>query len=264
MRIVFEVVAILEGARFALVYVDRQQARRRFAAHDAPFAPGREAGAAEAAQAGLFEFGDDFVAAAFAACDGLQQRVAVVVPVAGVVGVAGESGVRRTGRNRPGDRLRRRAFQRVRADDGDRRRVAAPDARDALDSDVVAGLSFKFGDEVLAAEQLAGHRIADAHGQRRRRALAFLDDVEVVVERRHLIDFRRRQFHLAGEGDDVGGADMAVFVLHQVQELDQQVAPPRTRAEQRANFGERVLINASAARLAALLAAAAAPCLYCP
>ena len=51
MRIALEVEAVLEGAGLAFVDVDRHQARRRLAAHDAPLAAGRKAGAAEAAQA---------------------------------------------------------------------------------------------------------------------------------------------------------------------------------------------------------------------
>jgi len=58
-RIALEVIAVLEGARFALVDVDRHQARGRFGAHDAPFAPGRKAGAAQAAQAGMLHRRDD-------------------------------------------------------------------------------------------------------------------------------------------------------------------------------------------------------------
>ncbi len=53
-RIALEVGAVLEGAGLALVDVDRHQARRRLLAHDAPLAAGREARAAEAAQARVF------------------------------------------------------------------------------------------------------------------------------------------------------------------------------------------------------------------
>jgi hypothetical protein len=51
MRVGLEVVAVLEGAGLALVGVDRHQARPLLLTHEAPFAPGRKAGAAEAAQA---------------------------------------------------------------------------------------------------------------------------------------------------------------------------------------------------------------------
>ena len=50
MRIGFEIIAVLERAGLALVAIDRHQPRARLAQHRAPFAPGRKAGAAEAAQ----------------------------------------------------------------------------------------------------------------------------------------------------------------------------------------------------------------------
>src|SRR3546814_7630056 len=50
-RIALQVEAVLEGAGLALVGVDRHQARPLEAAHDLPLLAGREAGAAEAAQA---------------------------------------------------------------------------------------------------------------------------------------------------------------------------------------------------------------------
>ena len=55
MRVALEIVAVLEGAGLALVGVDREVARLRLLAHELPFAPGRKAGAAEPAQAGLVE-----------------------------------------------------------------------------------------------------------------------------------------------------------------------------------------------------------------
>jgi hypothetical protein len=58
-RVAFEVDAVLEGAGLAFVDVHRHQPRRRLGAHDAPLAPGREACATQAAQAGVFERLDD-------------------------------------------------------------------------------------------------------------------------------------------------------------------------------------------------------------
>ena len=58
-RIALEVVAILERARLAFVDVDRHQARRRFGGHELPLAAGGEAGAAKAAQPGVFHQRDD-------------------------------------------------------------------------------------------------------------------------------------------------------------------------------------------------------------
>ena len=52
MRVALEVVAVLEGAGLAFVDIDGHQPRRRLRAHDAPLAPRRKPGAAQAAQAG--------------------------------------------------------------------------------------------------------------------------------------------------------------------------------------------------------------------
>ena len=72
-----EVVAVLEGAGLALVGVDRHQPRRRLGAHQRPLAPGREAGAAEPAQAGIARrILISVVARARAGEAGLEQRVA--------------------------------------------------------------------------------------------------------------------------------------------------------------------------------------------
>src|SRR3546814_5007164 len=61
MRVAFQVVAVLEGARLALVGIDRHEARAGKAAHDLPLLAGREAGAAEAAQAGVGEDLDELL-----------------------------------------------------------------------------------------------------------------------------------------------------------------------------------------------------------
>jgi nitroreductase len=60
-RVGFEQPAVLEGAGFAFIDVDRHQPRRRLGAHDAPLARHRETGAAQATQAGVIERGDQFV-----------------------------------------------------------------------------------------------------------------------------------------------------------------------------------------------------------
>ena len=77
-RIAFEIIAILERARLALVAIDREQPRRRLGAHQRPFASGRKAGAAEAAQAGIADDLDEVVARALAADAGLEQFIAAV------------------------------------------------------------------------------------------------------------------------------------------------------------------------------------------
>jgi hypothetical protein len=54
-RVAFQVEAVLEGAGLAFVDVDGHQARGGLLAHDAPLAPRREAGAPQAAQAGVLQ-----------------------------------------------------------------------------------------------------------------------------------------------------------------------------------------------------------------
>ena len=72
-----------------------------------------------------------------------------------------------------------------------------------------------------------------------RRRLAFLHDVEMRVEGRDLVDLGQRQLHLGGERREMRGREMAVAVLDEMQMLDQQIAPARPVAEQRAHLVER-------------------------
>ena len=113
----------------------------------------------------------------------------------------------------------------------------------------------ELADQLLGPGKHAGNRIADPDGQRRRRRLAFLDDVEMVVERRHLVDLGLRQPHLLGKRAQVGGRQMAVAVLDQVKMFDQQVAPARALAQQRANVFERGIVQPPAFRPAVATAA---------
>jgi hypothetical protein len=55
MRIALEIVPVLERTRLALINIDRHHPRPFFAAHDAPFAPRRETGAAQTEAVRLYE-----------------------------------------------------------------------------------------------------------------------------------------------------------------------------------------------------------------
>ena len=90
-----------------------------------------------------------------------------------------------------------------------------------------------FVEQLVRAGEIAGDRIADAHGDRRRRGLALFDHVEVVVEGRDFVDLGHRQLHLGRERDQMRRRQAAVPILNLVQMFDQQIAPARRVAEQR-------------------------------
>ena len=121
----------------------------------------------------------------------------------------------------------------------------------------VPELAWQFLQQLLGARHRAGQRIAHAHGDRRRRRLAFLHHVEMRVEGRDLVDLGQRQLHLGGERGEMRGGEMAVMVLDQMQMLDQQIAPARPVGEQRAHFVERLRIDLATLGRARRTAAAA-------
>ena len=63
------------------------------------------------------------------------------------------------------------------------------------------------------------------------------------VEGRDLVDLGQRQLHLLRQRGEMRGRQMAVPVLDQMQMLDQEIAPPRPRAQQRAHLVERARID---------------------
>ena len=79
-RVVTQDVAIFAGARLALIGIDDEVGRPvALLRHERPFEPGRETGAAAAAQPGLFDLVDDPVAA-------FEDHVASAVPIAPTAG----------------------------------------------------------------------------------------------------------------------------------------------------------------------------------
>ncbi len=138
MRIEAEIVAVLERAGLALVGVDRHQARACLGAHQRPLAPGREAGAAEAAQPGVADDLDQLVARALAGEGFGQHAIAAGRHVMFEVG-AGVKRVRMRGRI--GDLLDRRIGRLVHlhmADGTDRRMIAGAHAGRTHDAHVRA------------------------------------------------------------------------------------------------------------------------------
>lgn len=63
------------------------------------------------------------------------------------------------------------------------------------------------------------------------------------VEGRDLVHLGLRQAHLLGQRRQMARGEMAVAVLDEVQEFDQQVAPPLARAQQRLHLRERGRID---------------------
>jgi hypothetical protein len=85
----------------------------------------------------------------------------------------------------------------------------------------------------------------------------------VRIERRGLVDLGQREPHLFGEGHQVGGAELTVGVLDQVQVLDEQIPPAGPVAEQGGDLGSGVEVDLTAllgwTRAAATLAGVLEP-----
>src|SRR5688572_18569458 len=71
------------------------------------------------------------------------------------------------------------------------------------------------------------------------------------VECRDLVNFGERQLHFGRKRGEMRGGEMAVFVLNEMQMLDQQITPARPVAEQRDNLVERLRVDLAAFRRAA-------------
>ena len=82
-----EIEAVLEGAGFALVAIDRHQPRTGLAEHRAPFAARGKAGAAEAAQADVVERFQDIFRATPPERRPLEQRIAAIRHIGVVVDI---------------------------------------------------------------------------------------------------------------------------------------------------------------------------------
>ena len=106
-------------------------------------------------------------------------------------------------------------------------------------------LAGNVGEQLLGARHGAGQAVAHPHrdGGRRR---AVLHHVEMGVEGRDLVDLGLGELHLVGERGEVRRRNVAVAVLDQVQEFDQQVAP--ARAARRAARGLRPAARGSICR----------------
>ena len=116
-----------------------------------------------------------------------------------------------------------------------RRAVAGADAGRAHDTDVFADAFLQRRDQRVGTHHLAGERIADPDGDRRRARVVVAEHVEMGVERRDLVDLGQRELHLFRQRRHVVGRETALRILDQVEVLDQEIPPARPVAEQRAH-----------------------------
>ena len=125
------------------------------------------------------------------------------------------------------------------ADLGDRCGVTMAHAGSAHDAHLGADCRLQVSDQLFGAGEVARQVLADADRDGRRWRLAFLHHVEMGVEGRDLVDLGLRHVQLFGQGGEMSGRQMAVLVLDQVQEFDQQIAPPLGISQQGADLGLR-------------------------
>src|SRR6267143_424003 len=245
-RIALEVPAVLEGSRLALVDVHRHETRLGLRGDDAPLAPRWKAGAAQAAQTGVFHDLGDLFAGAFAGETVGDQLVAAVLLVLRVVEV-----------------FRLAAGELLCFDGGPYRLDGG--VPDGVLSHYHAGCDFAAADagrrnhahlfskgkileKRLRTGQIARDGVANPHGEWRRRHLAFLHHFEMVVEGRHLVHLGQRQAHFLRQRGEVRSRQVAVAVVDAVQVLDQQVAAAGSIAQQPPHVLEGLGVDRSALR----------------
>ena len=68
------------------------------------------------------------------------------------------------------------------------------------------------------------------------------------VEGSNLVDLRLRHAQFVGERHQMGGREMTIFVLDEMQELDQKITPPLYRPQQRPDFVLRRRVDLAALR----------------
>jgi hypothetical protein len=126
--------------------------------------------------------------------------------------------------------------------------IAQPDAGRAYNPDAVAQLAPQRVQQWLCAEHRAGQAVADPHRQRRNGCLAFFHNVEMGIEGRRLEHFGEGEAHFIRERGEVGGGDLPVGVLDEMQMLDQQIALAGSAAQQRLYLGLGARLDLAALR----------------
>ena len=257
----FEVVAILEGSRFALIPVDSEVARSGLGADEGPLAARGEAGAAQPAQAGFQHTVLHSLRVHGSTAQGEQLFVAAIGAVGVEALVVGHAMMGVACGDRRLHALGRGVVDVIVAQLAGRRGIAAPHAGRAHDPHLIRReLALQRGLESLRTGEFAGQTVTDANGQRGRRGFVFADDVEVRVEGRDLVDFSLRQAHFLGQRAQMASGEVAEVVLQQVHVLDQQIGATGPRSEQPAYVLEGSVIDLATLGRPAALAFAGFPC----
>src|SRR5262249_34721007 len=106
------------------------------------------------------------------------------------------------------------------------------------------------GEQTLGARERTGERIAQSYCHGGRRRLAFLDHMEMRIERRDLVDLGQSELHLGRQSGEMGRRQMTVVILNKMQMLDQEIAPALAVTKQRAYLLERLRVDLTALRRA--------------
>ena len=236
MRLSFQIPAVLEGPRLALVPVDGKIARARVVAHEAPFLARGESGPAKTTQAGI----EHLLLNGLPVARGAQLRQGLIAAVraVGIEGfIIGNHGVEIALGDDGFDLFGCRVIDVAMADLQHRGGVAAAHAGRAHHPDF-RGIAafFQRGFERLRARQFTGQRITDPDRQVGRGRFALLHHIEMGIEGRDLVDLCHAQAHFLGQSTQMRCGKMAIFILDEVQILNQQIAPARAVAQQRAHL----------------------------
>ncbi len=256
-RLALQVMAVLEGAGFALVGVDHRIARAGLGAHRLPLAIGGKPRPAEAPQPRTLELIDQRLDTHLTVATCPQQAVAAGAAVVGQALPEDRLGMEVAGVHHRLDPLRGGVEHVVMAYLRHRGGVAAPHAGGAHHPHRLGGEAgrepFAQG---LGAGQLAGERIADPHRDLRRRRLVVVDHVEVGIEGGRLVDRRHGQRHVGGQRPQFRQGEVAMSILKDMEVLDQPVPQSQARvgalvAQQHAQGRQRHRRQVASARLAA-------------
>ena len=217
-RVALQVGAVFEGTGLALVDIDRHQFRASLLTHDAPLAPRRKAGPAQAAQARVFHGLEHVLGGLSAYGQRRRQRIAALGPVGLVAGVAGRHlhrlwqrrdrglgisrciknnsarGKRVVGCSRFHDQshgLQRGLQHRVLVHHRHRRLLAAAQAGRGDHPHIGTQNCRQPGQQGLGTGQLTAQAVAHPHGQHRAKHIV-AQHLEVVIESGHLIHLGQR------------------------------------------------------------------------